>query len=119
MTPAEAATVLAVAATFDARLRPPTEEDSRLRAQAWSATLDADMPAEQARALVNEHYRNFTDCLMPAHLNQLWRTRKRKLSETFHSELTMKSITAAEEVAVPMPDHVRQQLQSLMRNHRG
>lgn len=119
MTPAEAATVLAVAATFDARLRPPTEEDSRLRAQAWAATLDLDMPVEEARALVNDHYRNFTDCLMPAHLNQLWRTRKRKLSESFHSELTMKSISAAEQVAVPMPPHVRQQLDAMLRSTRG
>jgi hypothetical protein len=114
MTPAQAATILAVAATFDARLRPPTEEDSRLRAQAWSATLDPDMPPEAGQRLVNDHYRNFTDCLMPAHLNQLWRVEKRRNGELFRSDLTRKQIAAASAVAVPMPPNVKHELSKLL-----
>ena len=104
MTPAEAATVLAVAATFDPRLRPPTPEDARARASAWAIALD-DMPPVWAERAVVAHYAAETAALMPAHLNAEWRRQRRARAEKNHSA-ALGSIPEG----TPMPDSVRMAL---------
>lgn len=78
MTPKDAAVVLALAATFDTRLTPPSPEDAKARALAWAAALDEDMTQDQGRAAVIEHYRDQTRSLLPADVNQIHRDRARE-----------------------------------------
>lgn len=77
MKPEQAAVVLAMAATLDARLTPPSPEDAKARAVGWAHVLDQDMTVDEARACVIEHYREATASLMPAHVNRLHRDRRR------------------------------------------
>ena len=115
MNPSEAATVLAVAATLDPRLRPPSPEDAKARATVWAATLDSDMRVDKAQHLVSQHYKESTESLMPAHLNRLWR---QWIKDTRSSELLaieLADTRAREALAVPMPKEVREQLNTILR----
>lgn len=101
MTPAQAARLLAIACTFDPRLKPPSAEDAQARAAAWSAALHPQMAPEWAEKQVVEHYKARTDPIMPAHLNDAHkavRDRQRAVEQS-------KALTAA--TGVPMPAHVR------------
>jgi hypothetical protein len=114
MNPSEAATVLAVAVTLDPRLKPPSREDAQARAVAWSQTLDPDMDVKTAQALVAVHYRESTDGLMPAHVNRLWRERRRSMAEQKRLMLEARAATEADTVAIPMPEAVREQWQRVL-----
>lgn len=73
VTPQEAARVLAVACTLDARLTPPSTEDARARATLWAATLHPEMAPVWAEEAVVSHYRRSGDVIMPATLNEAYR----------------------------------------------
>lgn len=64
MTPAQAAELLAIAATFDRR----TVGD--FEARAWAKALDGLRPADCAQA-IQSHYTDSTEWLMPAHVRAL------------------------------------------------
>ena len=113
MNPFEAATVLAVAATLDNRLNPPSVEDSQIRAKAWAATLDPDLPVDVARRLVTAHYRERTEAVMPAHLNKAWRAERKRLSDEQHSMSLMYEIAEASQVAVPMPAEIKAMIERI------
>ena len=102
MTPEQAAKVLAVAGTFDARLTPPSREDALARAMAWAQALRADMPPDWAQQAVVAHYAEQTIPVMPAHLNVAWKAHRR-------AEADRAATRAALDAAggVPMPDEVR------------
>ncbi|MFT4288144.1 hypothetical protein [Nocardioides sp.] len=75
MTPAEAAVVLTVAASFDRR----TVDESA--AQAWAAALP-EVAVEAARDAVVAHYREKRDWVMPADIRYfVRRARAKRLSE--------------------------------------
>lgn len=61
MTPAEAATLLTVAAAFDNRKPDPDA------AKAWSVAL-GDLPFVDCRDAIVAHYRQTSDWLMPSHV---------------------------------------------------
>lgn len=71
MTPAEAATVLAVAAAFDNR----TVGDAD--AQAWAAVL-SDISPDEAVAAVARHYRDSRDWLMPVDVRRIALAQRRE-----------------------------------------
>lgn len=109
MTPEQAAKVLAVAATYDQRLTPPTREDALARSLAWAQALRPDMSPEWAQQAVVAHYAEHTTVLMPAHLNSSWKSyRRAEIERSQHSALMA---TTAE--GVPMPDEVRALWRSL------
>ena len=110
MTPAEAARILAVATTFDARLTPPSREDAAARALAWSEALAKNMTVDDAIRAVIRHYASQTTAIMPAHVNAAWRDRCRAERE----EKERASITAVH-VGVPMPPEIRAQLKAIGR----
>lgn len=109
MTPAECAKVLAVAATIDPRLRPPSLEDATARAQAWAQVLDHRMPVDWAVRGVARHYAESTDSLMPAHLNAAWRAERRAQVERAEAE----RLRLDSPEGVPMPPEIRERWRSL------
>ena len=115
MTPAEAATVLATAVTFDARLSPPSVEDGVVRAQAWAAALDHDLDVTVAREIVIDHYRNNTTCLMPAHVNEEWRRIRRNAWAAEMVDRRGTEIEQQRRVSTPMPVSVREAYEAVLR----
>lgn len=107
----EAAIVLALATTLDARLTPPSKADAEARSKAWAATLHDEMPAAFAVDYVRRHYSTSTDTIMPAHLNEAWKQHRRVLAEQAERE----QLTRGR--GVPMPPEIREQLDRLMRKN--
>jgi hypothetical protein len=105
--PAEAARVLAVGATYDPRLNPPSREDSLARAQAWSLALDPDLAEADAVQLVIDHYRESTTAILPATVNLAWRRRKADQAERERSTRALTEQRSAAASAVPMPPEIR------------
>lgn len=109
MTPEQAAGVLAVAATFDPRLTPPSPADATLRAQAWAAALHPQMAPEWAQRAVVGHYAASREAIMPAHLNEAWRAHRAVERSREQSEQMRLSAAAA----VPMPAHLKGAIRAL------
>jgi len=114
MTPSEAAKVLAVAVTFDARLTPPSREDSVARAQAWAMALDQDMTEQEAIRMVVEHYRRSAESIMPAMLNQEHRRTREQNAEREAATRILEQHRKAAEEAVPMPPEIREAINRLL-----
>ena len=114
MTPSDAAILLAMAATLDPRLSPPTPEDAQARAQAWAATLDPDLDLTEAKRMLITHYRETTSGVMPAHLNRLWRDYRRTMTAQQRENRELHARRQLEALAVPMPESVREQLRSIL-----
>ena len=102
----DVAKVLGIAATFDQRLKPPTPQDARLRAEAWRAALIDAMDPRWAQDAVVAHYAASTEALMPAHLNRAWRAFR-------ESESMRKPIERGP--GVPMPPQIKAQIQAMLR----
>ncbi len=113
MTPREAASLLAIAGAYDQRLTPPSQEDAKARAVAWSAALDTDMPVEWARQQVTRHYAERTTVLMPADINTAWRVERRDMKRRALEDQRRLEIEASRADAVPMPDWVREQMRNI------
>lgn len=113
MTDDEAGVVLALAATLDARLTPPSAADSIARSKAWAATLNGEMTPAFAAECVRRHYSTSTETIMPAHLNEAWKLYRRQEAEA----LELEALTSGK--GVPMPPEIRRQLDALMRKHRA
>jgi hypothetical protein len=111
MTPDDAAKVLAVAATFDQRHRPPTPADAEARAHAWAQALTPDMPTREAILAVVAHYQAMTDSVMPAHVNERWRVKRRAQMEREQQEA--RQVEARR--GVPMPPEVRAKILAFTR----
>lgn len=80
MNPADAADVLAIAATYDRRTVGEVE------ARAWAKALDGLDPADCAEAVLN-HYTRTTDWLMPAHVrDEVKRIRQARLAVAGNAE---------------------------------
>lgn len=109
MTPDDAARLLAVAGTFDARLRPPSPEDAQARALAWSAALMQDMPPTFAQQAIVAHYAETTDAVMPAHVNTRWRAHRHREAER---EASRRALDVPE--GIPMPPEVKAQIKALL-----
>ena len=104
MTPNEAARLLAVACTYDQRLKPPSVSDAQARAAAWSAALHPQMPPEWAEKAIIDHYARRTDQIMPAHLNDAHKS-YRERQRTANQSRALQQATG-----VPMPSAVREAL---------
>jgi|AntAceMinimDraft_11_1070367.scaffolds.fasta_scaffold04105_5 hypothetical protein len=115
MTPAEAATVLALAVTLDVRLKPPSREDAQARAVAWSQTLDSDLLLVTAQRLVVDHYSETTDSLMPAHVNKAWRVLRKQQRQLSSDDAVRQSFNDAAANAIPMPFDVKELLQKTVK----
>lgn len=109
MTPDDAAKVLAVAATFDQRHRPPSEADADARSMAWAQALNSKMPTEFAIRAVVAHYKDHTESVMPAHLNERWRAQHRLDVERAQQRALQ------QQRGVPMPPEVRAQILAFTR----
>lgn len=115
MNPSEAGKVLAVAALYDARIRPADVDQAAMKAVLWAEALAPDMSAKWAQKAVAHFYKDQTDVLMPAHLNTAWKAHKRAESDRQASERQRQEIEAAEQAAVPMPDDVKRMLADIAR----
>lgn len=113
MTPAEIAKVLATAATFDPRLKPPSAEDAQARVAAWSLALDPDMVSTWAQKAVVAHYATSDKALLPAHLNDHWARYVAHRAAELRQEEARRDRYYAEQVAVPMPPEVRASLREI------
>lgn len=114
MNPAEAAIVLSIAATLDPRLKPASPQDAELRAKAWSATLDEDMPLAFARDGVTGHYAESDRGVMPADLNRAWRNYRRDRASSEREDRERHALMSAEAMAVPMPEDVRRKMKEIL-----
>jgi hypothetical protein len=103
MNPDDASKVLAVAATFDQRHRPPSDADADARSMAWAQALRPEMTVDYAIRSVVAHYQESTDSIMPAHLNERWRAYSREQADKL--ALEAREMEAAK--GVPMPPEVR------------
>ena len=112
--PSEAARVLAVGATYDPRLNPPSREDSLARAQAWSLALDPDLNEADAVQLVIDHYRDHSTAILPATVNLAWRRRKADRAERERSTRALTEQRSAASTAVPMPPEIRAAIHSII-----
>lgn len=96
MTPSDAARILAVAAVYDRRTI------GNVEAQAWADALDGLDPRDCAEA-VRAHYRDSTTWLMPAHVRELVKARKRADATARHDAQVFAEIERAKANAVPRP----------------
>jgi hypothetical protein len=113
MTPDEASLLLAVASAFDYRMTPPSVDDARIRARAWSEVLDDDLDFQDARQLVMRHYAENDESMTPARLNRSWRLLRKKRKDEATQERNRLREIEADLVASPMPDEVRDLLRQL------
>lgn len=111
MTPDDAARLLAVAGTFDQRLRPPSPEDAEARALAWAAALHSDMPPAFAQQAIVDHYADTTDAVMPAHLNGRYRVWRHRESEKAASRRALE-----QPEGIPMPPEVKDKIRAFLRH---
>lgn len=111
MTPDDAARLLAVAGTFDPRLRPPTPEDAQARALAWAAALHSQMPQAWAQQAIIDHYSETTDAVMPAHINNRYRSYRAREAE---KEASRRALEQPE--GIPMPPEVKEKIRAFLRN---
>lgn len=109
----EVMTLLGVGALIDARLSASTDEDKVGKAIMWAEALDNDMPVEWARKAIASHYADSGHTVMPADLNRLWRVERKKVKEAEHAANLSRQLEAQRTEAVPMPEHVREQLEAL------
>lgn len=80
MNPADAADLLAIAATFDRRTV------GEIEARAWAKALNGLDPRDCAQA-IQQHYARTTDWLMPAHVrSEVRRIRDERLREAGNSD---------------------------------
>lgn len=107
MREAEVAQVLALAATYDARLTPPTDADARVRAASWHLALAHDLPVDFAREVVINHYAQTDRTLTASVLNTAWR------AERGRAEQRRAQMDRRERRGVPMPDEVRERIRAL------
>lgn len=110
----DAARVLALAATFDMRMSPPTEADAAVRAGAWALALVHNMPPEWALQAVIDHYARSDTSVTPSMLNALWREQQRRSSQERERQERYESVGEG----VPMPAEVRAYLRNLQQGHR-
>lgn len=96
MTPSEAAKVLAVAAVYDRRTI------GRVEAIAWADALDDLDPTECAEA-VRAHYRDSTAWLMPGHVRDRVKAKRRADATARHDARVFAEIESAKARAVPRP----------------
>ncbi len=82
MTPAEAATLLAMAAAYDGRMRLQNTAEIAIQAQAWAAALDERITFDDGRRLVIDHYAASREVIMPANINEAWWRRRNELMRT-------------------------------------
>ena len=101
MTPSEAARLLAVACTYDQRLKPPTAADAQARSAAWAAALHPQMAPEWAEKAIVAHYARSTDTIMPAHLNDAHKAHRDR------QRTAAQSLALTRAIGVPMPPEVR------------
>lgn len=113
MTPEEMFQVLSAAAAYDARLTPPSKADAMARARAWAAAVPDGLPVELAMETVVKHYARTRDQIMPADLNEAYRVRR----DRERGELEAAERSSGQR-GVPMPEHVRQQMNALLARSR-
>lgn len=109
MSPDECARILAIAGTYDSRLTPPSRADAQARSVAWSKALHETMPVDWAADAVVDHYANQTSQLMPAHLNQAWKSSRRAAAERRAAETAL-----AASDGVPMPEHIKAEITRIL-----
>lgn len=120
MTPADAATVLAVIGVLDGRHKPVSSDEAQQKAKAWALVLDSDMPVHEARNLAAAHYSESSAAVMPADLNRAWRALRKERADAERQRRDLEARRAAELAAVPMPDEVRERLRRMIeRTSRG
>jgi len=109
----EVGKILTIAMAIDARLN--TSDDNALIAkiEGWHLALVDSMDFEFARDAVANHYQTQTDSLMPAHLNQQWAKESKRLQLEENARLASLEIESARAQRVPMPDYIKEQLESM------
>lgn len=115
LTAKQVAEVLALACTFDPRLKPPSAEDARARAHTWAAALRTDMDPEWAQKAVVAHYATNDKVLLPVHLNEAWDRYVVHRAAQERIERDRRARREAEITSVPMPPDVREALNNARR----
>ena len=119
MNPVEAAGLLAVAATLDPRMTPPSGTDAEARAKAWAIALDDDMPPTWATRKVIEYYAEADRAVMPADLNKAWRIYRAQKAEAQRTRLMIEERKQQELRAVPMPPEIREKVRRMIHPTEG
>jgi len=119
----EVALLLTMTKSFDDRV-----SVDEARVEAWHAALHFSMDFDTAKQLVIDHYAERTNALMPAHLNEAWRTvRRRQIEQEQAKQRALESVGAppSEEFLrlmrtqmntlftdTPIPEDILQELQA-------
>lgn len=119
MNPVEAAGLLAVAATLDPRMTPPSGTDAEARARAWAIALDDDMPPAWGTRKVIDYYAEADRAIMPADLNKAWRIYRVQKAEAERTRLMLVERKRQEDLAVPMPPEIREKVRRMIHPTEG
>jgi hypothetical protein len=114
MTQQEVLIILAMAATFDARLTAGDDTEKLNRSKAWHAALDKDLSFEDAKQFVIAHYADHKTAIMPADINLRWRKNKAQNRPIETTKQLVRQIEADRSRATGMPQRVREQLDELL-----
>lgn len=98
MTKDEISKFLVLAMGIDNRLNPADQNAFIAKVEGWFLALSKSMTFEFAREALGKHYASRNDAIMPADLNNLWKTQQDRIQKP--------AITSNTE-SVPMPDNVR------------
>lgn len=103
MKKSEVAALFAVIIFYDARVQ---FDEGKLIA--WHMALDEDMTFEFGRSAVIKHYADTTTAIMPAMINEKWRSHKQLQRDIARSENQRLQMQAVE--SVPIPEDVKREL---------
>lgn len=78
----EVAILLGFVGIYDLRV-----QVDELKVRAWAESLDEDIPLDEAKKIVSNHYANFDSAVNPSHINRTWRHRQASAKERERSRL--------------------------------
>lgn len=115
MTQQEVLIILAMAATFDARLTAGDDTEKLNRSRAWHAALDKDLSFQDGKQFVIDHYADHKSAIMPADINLRWRKVRAHNKPIEQTKQLVRQLEADRSRATGMPESVRVQLDELLK----
>ena len=105
MKKSEVAMLFAVIVFYDQRIQ---FDEGKL--EAWHLALDDDMPFEYGRKIIVDYYSENTSAIMPANLNEKWRSHRRYVRELDLQEKNRNRLESEQNKAVPIPPDIKAKL---------
>ena len=92
----EVALLVGFAGIYDLRI-----QVDELKVRAWAESLDDDIPLEEGKKIISNHYANADTAVNPSHINREWRYRKAWERERARGEKISLELEEAEKRKAP------------------